>query len=188
MRVRSTNQRGPRRCLGVLGFAAVLLTSCYLGGAGVHYRFTVRGVVHIVPPGPASSPAPAVVCLSANGYQMLVGYPIGSSDLDVQEPRADGFVLCQVPDDGIDVPFTTSHYTTKEGSESTLLAAYLVSTAAPVPECNDGRVSTRVEASVVAGLCGEPPPKSEIALALPAYDDGGRPTPTISILVDRGQH
>ena len=154
-------------------------------GRQPHREFVVSGVVHIAPPGPAGSPTPAVVCLSANGYHMLDGQPIGGSDGDSSGhgsgSDAEGFVLCRVPPEGVDVPFTTSQYTTESHHRELLLLAYLVSVVEGVPGCDGDAVSAMVEPALVRGVCSASPAKTEIAQLLPSYDDGSRPTDTISI-------
>ncbi|MDD9947176.1 MAG: hypothetical protein OXU20_39420 [Myxococcales bacterium] len=146
----------------------------------VHIDYHVAGVIRIQPPGPPGAPVPAAVCLSQNSYQMINGQPVGVSETD-----RTGFVVCQIPPDGVDVPFEFVRYTTTGGASGLLVAAFLVSMGKPPEACTTPDATlVRVDANALRLLCAvdRPPPKSELALLAPYHDGEGQPADHIRIV------
>ena len=151
-----------------------------------HRIYTMEGFIELRPPGPSGARLPAAVCMSANGFRMIVGKPLGTLAYD----RGKSFIVCRIPPRGLKIPFKVEQYTTEGYSRTILLAAFLASTEDKPTRCESSD-ATLIEASTAeigkACFVEQPPPKSELALLAPYHDSEGRPADTIKITPTRAR-
>jgi len=147
-----------------------------------HRSFTIKGFIELRQPGPEGAKPPAAVCMSANGFRMIMGEPVSASPDD----NGKGFVVCRIPPEGLRIPFIeVQPHTTESYVRTILLAAFLVSTKDRPAACEDAGASlVEVSLSEIGELCSteKPPPKSELALLAPYHDAEGMPADTIKVV------
>jgi hypothetical protein len=166
----------------MLGLAAVMLFFAAMG----HKYYHVNGSIHFSPPGPSEVELPAVACMWANSYGLALPTAVAAPDEDSRT----AYVVCQIPEDGVGIPFHVSEYS--NSGHGLLIGAFLRSLTSSHVACSDpGAIAVLVSDPYrqLSAACenGQLPPKSETALMAPFDDDEGRPTSTMRIDIYRAE-